>query len=162
MASSGRGSSAQAVVAAVGAPVRTPVEQLGPGQREDQDRQAARPVEEVVDEVEQAGIGPLEVLEHEHDRAALGDALEEDPPGREQRLAPAGRRLIDAEQASSAGSIRSRSLASGTYSSSVAAIRSRVVASSSSSVRPARRRTISPSAQNVTPSPYDGDRPRCQ
>ena len=26
---------------------------------------------------------------------------------------------------------------------------------------PARRRIISPSAQNVTPSPYDGERPRC-
>ncbi len=61
----------------------------------------------------------------------------------------------------SAGSIRSRSAASGTCWSSVAAIFSRVVASSSSSARPARRRIISPSAQNVIPSPYEGDRPRC-
>ncbi len=58
--------------------------------------------------------------------------------------------------ASSAGSIQRRSPSSGTCSMTVSAIRARVVASSSSAARPARRRTISPSAQNVIPSPYDG------
>jgi hypothetical protein len=41
----------------------------------------------VVDEVEQAVIGPLEVLEDEDDDASLGDPLEEDAPRREERLA---------------------------------------------------------------------------
>ena len=64
--------------------------------------------------------------------------------------------------ASRAGSIQRRSASSGTYSASVAAIRARVVASSSDSTRRARWRTISPSDQKVTPSPYAGERPSCQ
>ena len=54
---------------------------------------------------------------------------------------------------SSRGSIQRRSASSGTCSSTIRATAARVVGSSSPSVRPARRRTISPSAQNVTPSP---------
>ena len=56
-------------------------------------------------------------------------------------------------RASSAGSIQRRSSSSGTYSTSVSAIFARVVVSSSVSSRPARRRTISPSAQKLIPSP---------
>ena len=41
-------------------------------------------------------------------------------------------------------------------------MRVRVVTGSSVSSRCARERTISPSDQNVIPSPYDGDRPSCQ
>ena len=52
--------------------------------------------------------------------------------------------------------MRSRSPGSGTWSATVCAIRARVVAGSSDSSRPARERIISPSAQNVTPSPYEG------
>ena len=52
-----------------------------------------------------------------------------------------------------AGSIQRRSSASGTCAATVSAILRRVVASSSVSRRPARARTISPSAQNVIPSP---------
>jgi hypothetical protein len=63
--------------------------------------------------------------------------------------------------ASRAGSIQRRSVSSGTCSITDAAIRARVVASSSSAASPARRRIISPSAQNVMPSPYDGERPVC-
>ncbi len=54
---------------------------------------------------------------------------------------------------SRAGSTHRRSSGSGTYSTTVAAIRFRVVGSSSVAARPARRRTISPSAQKVIPSP---------
>jgi len=53
----------------------------------------------VVDEVEQARIGPLKVLEHEHGRALFGDALEEQAPGREERVATARRSLLDAQEA---------------------------------------------------------------
>ena len=42
------------------------------------------PVDEVVDEVEQAVVRPVEVLEDEHERALLGERLEEAPPGRER------------------------------------------------------------------------------
>ena len=36
----------------------------GPGERDDQDRDVAAPVEQVLDEVERARVGPVEVLEH--------------------------------------------------------------------------------------------------
>ena len=58
-----------------------------------------------------------------------------------------------------AGSIQRRSSASGTCSAIVSPIFALVVASSSVSSSPARRRIISPSAQKVIPSPYAGERP---
>ena len=64
--------------------------QLGPREREHEQRVVARPLEQVLDEVEQAGVGPLEVLEDEHGRPLLGEPLEEEPPGREEIL-PVGR-----------------------------------------------------------------------
>ena len=64
--------------------------------------------------------------------------------------------------ASSAGSMRRRSSSSGTCCASISPMRVRVVTGSSVSSRCARERTISPSDQNVIPSPYDGDRPSCQ
>ena len=83
--------------ALAGAPVGSPLEQLRPGEGDDVDRDAPAPLEEVVDEVEQAGVGEVEVLEdHDHGRGR-GEALEERPPGPEQLLA--SRRLrLDAEQ----------------------------------------------------------------
>ena len=58
----------------------------------------ATPLEHVVDEVEQARIGPLEVLEEEDRQAEVRDALEERPPRREQLLALADSTLFDPEQ----------------------------------------------------------------
>ena len=51
------------------------------------------------------------------------------------------------------GSIQARSPSSGTWVASISATLVRVVSVSSVSRRPARDRIISPSAQNVTPSP---------
>ena len=65
---------------------RPAVEELRTGQRDDVDRPVARPIEDVVDEVEHAVVGPLQVLEDEDDDAALRDALEEHAPCGEQRL----------------------------------------------------------------------------
>ena len=42
----------------------------------------------MVDEVEQAVVGPLHVLEDEHERTLLCEALEEAPPGCERLLSP--------------------------------------------------------------------------
>ena len=70
-----------------GAPRWSVVEQLGAGEREDEDGVGPRPGRHVLDEVEQARIGPLEVLEDEDDRGSLGDALEESSPGGEQLVA---------------------------------------------------------------------------
>ena len=52
-----------------------------------ENRNPACPVDEVVDEVEQALVGPVQVFEDEHERPLLGERLEEAPPGRE-RLGP--------------------------------------------------------------------------
>ena len=44
----------------------------------------------------------------------------------------------------------------------IASIAARATSASAFSARPARRRTISASAQNVIPSPYEGARPWSQ
>ena len=71
---------------------------LRPGEGDDQDRDAATPLEQVVDEVEQARVGPLEVLEQEADRPGRGEPLEERPPCAEQLVTPAARCVADPEQ----------------------------------------------------------------
>ena len=50
------------------APRRPPFEQLGPRGAEHEQRDVARPVDQVVDEVERAVVGPVQVLEHEDER----------------------------------------------------------------------------------------------
>ena len=63
-------------------------EELGPGGAHDEERNLDRPVDEIVDEVEQAVVGPMEILEDEHERPALRERLEEAPPrGEGLRLA---------------------------------------------------------------------------
>ena len=138
-----------------GAPVGPPLEQLRPGEREDQDRDAAAPLEQVVDEVEQARVGPVQVLEDEDDGARRGDPLEERPPRREELLAPARRRRLARRAAPAArGSIQRRSASSGTYSAERRGdlLARRRLGRRSRAAR-ARPRTISPSAQKVIPSP---------
>ena len=49
-------------------------------QGEHEDRELRRPLEEVVDEVQQPGVGPLQVLEDEHHRPGRRETLEEQPP----------------------------------------------------------------------------------
>ncbi len=58
----------------------------------------ARPLEKVVDEVEQSRVRPLQVLEDEHGRVLLGEPLEEEAPGSEKILALCGGLLGKAEQ----------------------------------------------------------------
>ena len=62
---------------------------LGAAEREDEQRVGPRPVEEVFDEVDERRLGPLHVLEHEHDGIALRHAFEEQPGCREQFLSSA-------------------------------------------------------------------------
>jgi hypothetical protein len=61
---------------------------------------ASRPFEQVLEEVEQARVGPLHVLEHEDRRRLLPQTLEQDPPGREEVLMVAGRPLLESQQMS--------------------------------------------------------------
>ncbi len=80
------------------APARSALDQLWPGQRDDRHRHARAPVEHVVDEVEQAGIGPMEILEQEDDGSGRGDPLEERSPRTEQFLARRPRAALESEK----------------------------------------------------------------
>ena len=80
-----------------GGPPLPPGGELGPGERQREDRARCRPVEHALDELEQPLVGPLEVLEHQRDRVIVRQTLEEQPPTREQLLAPEAR-LGDPEQ----------------------------------------------------------------
>ena len=85
-------------VALTGSPGRPPLDQLGPGERDDVEGVVARPVEQVLDEVEQARVGRLHVLEGEYRRIHLREPLEEEPPGGEQVLPVGALRLAESEQ----------------------------------------------------------------
>ena len=63
-------------------PCRAPLQQLRPRRSDDEKRNAAEPVDEIVKEVQQAVVRPVQVLEHENGRPALGDSLEKATPGR--------------------------------------------------------------------------------
>ena len=91
----------------------------GRAEREHEDRMVGGPLEQVVDELEQAGVGPLHVLEDEDDRAGSGHALEEQPPAAEQVGTIGVRAFVEPSSAARRGSTRWRSRSSGTYSSTV-------------------------------------------
>ena len=46
----------------------------------------ARPLKEVVQEVDETGVGPLQVLDDHYDGQVLGQALEEEAPSGEELL----------------------------------------------------------------------------
>ena len=143
------------------APVRPALEQLGSRAGDDEERYALDEVDEAVDEVEQPVVGPLEVVDHEDERSPLGERLEEDPPaGEELRPAVAEPTSsgVEPDERLEARRDPARS-ASGTRSSTLSASFVAVSAASSFSWIPACALTISPSAQNETPSPYGRQRP---
>ena len=130
------------------------VQELGPRHCEDEDRACPRPGRHVLDEVHQARIGPLQVLEDEDDRRPLGNALEEPSPGGEELVAVELRRLAAPEQGrqarldpSALGVIADELLRAPTPAGDARAPVPR---------RPpirARRRTICATAENAIPSP---------
>ena len=151
-------------VALAAAPAGPPLEQLGARGADDEQRHAGDAVDELVDEVEQPVVGPVQVLEHEHGRATLGQRLEEAAPRRD-RLARAGRRraVAGAEpderpqvplHPAPLAVVRERRSATARRE-----LRRRATSAESDSRIPACALTISPSAQKATPSPYGSDRP---
>ncbi len=85
-------------VSVPGTPGRPLLQQLRPRQRDHEQRLVARPIEQVLDEVEHRRVRPLHVLEGEDRRVRVGEPLEEQTPCREQILPLVGRRLPEAEQ----------------------------------------------------------------
>ena len=61
-------------------PAGSTLEQLRPRGRHDQQRHVRHPVHELVDEVEQALVRPVQVLEDEDEWALLGEPFEEAAP----------------------------------------------------------------------------------
>ena len=55
------------------APARAHVEQLGPGEADEQERRLAHPRGEMLDQLEQRLLGPVDVLEDEHERLDVGE-----------------------------------------------------------------------------------------
>jgi hypothetical protein len=60
--------------------------QLGPGGTHHQQRDPAGRPDQVAGEGEQGRVGPVQILQHEHERPPDGDRLQEAAPGREHRL----------------------------------------------------------------------------
>ena len=61
-------------------PARTALEELRAGSRDHEQRHVVHPVDELVDEVEEALVCPVEVLEDEHEWPPLGHGFEEQAP----------------------------------------------------------------------------------
>ena len=73
-------------VAPAAAPAGAALEQLVAGQADEQQRRPD-PARQVLDQVEHSLVGPVDVLEREHERAAPGDRLDHGADGGEERLA---------------------------------------------------------------------------
>ena len=80
------------------APLRAAFEQLGTRQGDDVDRNALRPLEQVLDEVDRACIGPVQVLEDHDHRARPSQALEVGPPCGEELVGPERRAVPEQRQ----------------------------------------------------------------
>ena len=81
------------------APIRAAVEQLGARRAQQHDRRAPRTADELVDEVEERGVGPVEILEDQDERVVVRHRLEEPAPRGEQVVAgDIARRPAEAEQ----------------------------------------------------------------
>ena len=85
-------------VAEPGPPGRAPLRKLGPRQGDHQDRCVARPLQHGLDEVEQTGVGPVQVLEDQHGRATVGHPLDVPAPRTEQLFTVAHRGRGEAQQ----------------------------------------------------------------
>ena len=86
------------VVAEPRAPGGVRLVQLGPGGADDEQRDALRPVGEVLEEREQRRVGPVDVLDDQHERSPLRDRLQEPAPGGEQLLLRRRLARVDPEQ----------------------------------------------------------------
>ena len=134
-----------------GAPTRLRSNNSGRVSATHEERLVLGPLEQVLDEVEQARVGPLDVLEHEHHRGLIRDPLEEvRHAANSARARPL--RWLDAEQGEQCGSTQ-RARRGRARTCRPSRRFARVVASSSVSASSARARIISPSAQKVMPSP---------
>lgn len=62
-------------------PARSPLQELRPRRADDEERNSAHPVDEVIKEVEQVLVAPMQILQNQNERPLRGKRLEELPPG---------------------------------------------------------------------------------
>jgi hypothetical protein len=84
-------------------PPQPVIEEFGAGQSQDEDRVGARPLQQVVDELQERSFGPLAVLKGHDHRAVLGHPLEEQAPPGEQVLLLPDRSFLQAQEVRQAG-----------------------------------------------------------
>jgi hypothetical protein len=77
---------------------RAGVAQLGAGEHQHVHRQVPHPVDQVVQEVQQAGVGVLRVLDQQDHRVLGRQPLEEQPPAGEQLLPGQGFTAVPGER----------------------------------------------------------------
>ena len=130
-----------------GAPGRPPLEQLRARQREHEDRMAPRPLEEVLDEVEQTRVRPVKVFEQEDDRPEAAISSKKRRHAEKRSCWSGAVRSVRPSRCRRRGSIHSRSSTSGTNRSTVWRSFACAEPGASSSRIPERQRTISASAQ---------------
>ena len=138
-----------------GAEPRPGPAQLGPGEYQHVDGQIPGPVDQVIQEIQQPGVGVLGVLHQQHHRVLGREPLEEQPPPGEQLL-PGQRGPVVAPAATPSSRpsrvpTYPRSAGSVTYRSSPSASLAAATSAGSSSAMPSRCRTISASAQKRHP-----------
>ena len=125
-----------------GGPGRAALEQVGPREAEDEDRRRPAPAGEVLDEVEQRRLGPVDVVEDDEQRTLLRRRLEQPAEGPRDLV----RACLAIRPAPIAAASRSATSAAQSSSGSSAAIRPRAAAGWSGR-RPARSRRISATGQ---------------
>ncbi len=81
------------------APARAALEELRPRRRDDEQRDVRQPVDELVEEVEEALVRPVDVLDDDDERTLLGETLEEAAPGGERLVAAIASELCFAGEA---------------------------------------------------------------
>ena len=81
------------------APARAAFEELGPRRRDDEQRDVRDPVDELVEEVEEALVRPVDVLDDDDERTLLGETLEEAAPGGEGLVSAIASQLCVAGEA---------------------------------------------------------------
>ena len=81
------------------APARAAFEELGPRRRDDEQRDVRQPVDELVEEVEEALVRPVDVLDDDDERTLLGETLEEAAPGGEGLVSAIASQLCVAGEA---------------------------------------------------------------
>ena len=81
-----------------GSPARVPVEQLGASQGDDEDRMFGRHLDQLLDELELAVVGPVQVFKQEHRGLVGGYSLEEGAQRGEQLVAVPRGHFVEAEQ----------------------------------------------------------------